>query len=100
MRGSAPLALHRDLRVRDDALCLLRDGVMIGTDNHNGRAGRRLPHRVEHMREQCPPRGLVQHLGQRRAHAGALARGKHDGQTGAGFVHSLCITPSAAPAPS
>ena len=100
MRGSAPLALHRDLRIRDDPLGFLRDRIVIGTDDDDGRAGRRFAHRIEHMREQGAARRLVQHLGQRGAHAGSLARGKHDGQTGAGFVHSLASLPVAAPAPS
>ena len=93
MRGSTPLALHGDLRIRNDPLGLLRDRIVIGTDNDDGRAGRGFAYRIEHMRQQGAARRLVQHLGQRGAHAGSLARGKHDGQTGAGFVHSLGITP-------
>ena len=82
MRRSAALPLHETFRARQNALSLRRYRTVVRADD-NGRGvysgfgdGR------QDVREQRASRDRMQHLGQRRTHAGALAGRKHDRKAG------------------
>ena len=81
--GAVALRLHEDVRARHDPMRFGRDRIATGGD-HDGRHGTAsLTDGVEHMCQQRPAGDSVQHLRARRAHAGALAGGEHDGKAGA-----------------
>jgi len=74
--GRAPLlGLHENLGVGSGRLCFGRHGLHPGADNHGEAIGFLAPREGQHMTEHRQTGDLVQHLGQCRLHARALAGG-------------------------
>ena len=89
MRRAQPLALDKGLGIGAEAAHLVGDRLVVGPD-HDGEARSLRPWGAacEHMREQRLAGHRMQHLGQRGAHARALAGREHDSQTGTS-VHPI-----------
>src|ERR1700677_3573213 len=83
--GGAPaLVLDSDLRLRRGSQSFRCDPVAVRSDDDGDVARRPLTDGREDVRKHRAARKLVQDFGPGRAHAHALAGGKHDGQRAAG----------------
>jgi len=78
MAGAALLLLDDGQRPGRDLGEVLLDRRATGADDDDGGAGIERPGRREDVTEHRPAADGVQHLGGRRAHAGALAGGEDD----------------------
>ena len=83
MPRAQPLPLLGPQQVGLVAECRAHLVATVAVDDVD-RCRRKLARGRDHMREHRPPGDLLQHLGQRRAHALALARGKDDDVEGSG----------------
>ena len=83
MRGAKPLALHEDRGVRAEPTDCRGDRLMMRRHHHRDRVALAPRNTCQYVRQQRLARDRVEHLRQRRAHSGAVAGRKHDGETGA-----------------
>ena len=84
MRRAAPLALDEDFRFRDEGARRCGDVVAPGPDDDRDRACAGVAQRGERVGDHRPAGDRVQRLGDRRAHAHALAGGEDDAEAGSG----------------